>query len=70
MCLRAPFLWKTGTLGGGERGEGRGEGADVEEASVNGDREREGETGMDMMPGGWEQAKREVEWMMNIRKGV
>lgn len=53
MCLSAPFLWKTGTLGGGERGEGRGEVADVGEASVNGEREGEGETGVDMMPGGY-----------------
>ena len=25
LCFRAPFLWNTGTLGGGDRGEGRGE---------------------------------------------
>lgn len=63
MCFSAPFLWNTGTLGGGERGEGSGEGsgeapgevADAGEASVNGEREGEGETGVDMMPGGIQQ---------------
>lgn len=63
MCLSAPFLWNTGTLGGGERGEGRGEApgevANVGEASVNGEREGEGETGVDMMPGGHSRKSRE-----------
>lgn len=62
MCLSAPFLWNTGTLGGGESGEGRGEVpgevADVGEASVNGEREGEGETGVDMMPGGYSRNRR------------
>lgn len=54
LCFSAPLLWKTGTLGGGERGEGRGEApeevVDAGEASVSGEREGEGETGVDMMP--------------------
>lgn len=62
LCLSAPFLWNTGTLGGGERGKGRGEApgevADVGEASVNGEREGEGEIGVDMMPGGYCRKKR------------
>lgn len=59
MCLSAPFLWKTGTLVGGARGEGREEGADVGETRVSGDREGEGETGADMMPGGYARNRQE-----------
>lgn len=65
MCLSAPFLWKTGTLVGGARGEGREEGADVGETRVSGDREGGGETGVDMMPGGYAK-KKEEEGKMNI----
>lgn len=65
MCLSAPFLWNTGTLGGGERGEGRGEApgevADIGEASVNGEREGEGEIGVDMLPGGYSRKRGEGE---------
>lgn len=75
MCLSAPFLWNTGTLGGGERGEGRGEApgevADVGEASVKGERVGEGETGVDIMPGdAAERGERhgEGEWIMSVSK--
>ncbi|KAI4810572.1 hypothetical protein KUCAC02_013511 [Chaenocephalus aceratus] len=61
LCLSAPFLWNTGTLGGGERGEGSGGVADVGEASANGERDGEGETGVDMMPGGYGGKKGEKE---------
>ena len=69
--MSAPFLWKTGTLGGGARGEGRGEApgeaADVGEANVNGESEGEGETGVDMMPGGYRgEEQRGGGWMMGV----
>lgn len=68
MCLSAPFLWKTGTLVGGARGEGREEGAEVGETRVSGAREGVGETGAeDMMPGGYAE-KRKEEGMMNISR--
>lgn len=51
LCFSAPFLWKTGTLCGGESGEGRGDGTDVGEASVRGEgRAGGGVTGVDMAP--------------------
>lgn len=48
LCLSAPFLWNTGSLGGGERGEGRGE--DVGDGEDRARGERDGETGLDMLP--------------------
>lgn len=50
LCLSAPFLWKTGSLGGGERGEGRGEEVGDGEDSARGERDGDGETGVDMLP--------------------
>lgn len=51
-------------MGGGERGEGRGEAvgevADVGEATVIEEREGEGETGVDMMPRGTQERGEEV----------
>lgn len=52
LCLRAPFLWKTGSLGGGERGEGSGEEEGDGEDRARGDRDGDGETGVDMLPVG------------------
>lgn len=58
LCLRAPFLWKTGTLGGGESGEGSGEGTGVGEASVSVEgMVGEGVTGVDMAPWGRERGE-------------
>lgn len=49
MCLSAPFLWKTGSLGGGERGEGKGEEEGEGEDRDSGEIEGDGETGVDML---------------------
>lgn len=69
LCLSAPFLWKTGTLGGGESGEGSGEGTDVGEASVSGEeREGEGLTGVDMAPWEWERRGEGGRQMLNSSK--
>lgn len=68
LCFRAPFLWNTGTLGGGERGEGRGEvpaeRGEVGEARFNGESIGDGETGVDIMPGGDSREK----CIMSVRK--
>lgn len=59
MCLSAPFLWKTGSLGGGERGEGKGEEEGEGEDKDSGEREGDGETGVDMpLKEGWGQGER------------
>lgn len=50
LCLSAPFLWNTGSLGGGERGEGRGEEVGDGEDRARGERDGDGETGVDMLP--------------------
>lgn len=50
LCLSAPFLWKTGSLGGGERGEGRGEEVGDGEDRASGESDGDGETGVDILP--------------------
>lgn len=50
LCFRAPFLWKIGALGGAERGEGRGDAVGEGVDRARGEREGEGETGVDMLP--------------------
>lgn len=57
--MSAPFLWKTGSLGGGERGEGKGEEEGEGEDKDSGEREGGGETGVDMpLKEGWGQGER------------
>ncbi len=63
LCLRAPFLWKTGSLGGGERGEGSGEEEGDGEDKAREDRDGDRETGVDMLPVGLERTgHREEDW--------
>lgn len=74
LCLSAPLLWNTGTLAGGERGEGSGETpgevADAGEASVNGAREGGGDTGMDMLPERYSIKGRRGGWMRVSEEGI
>ena len=62
LCFRAPFLWKIGAFGGAERGEGRGDAVGEGVDRARGEREGEGETGVDMLPLHGQKMERVGEW--------